>query len=299
MDAFVHVPFLGTVTARAKINLALHVVGRRADGYHELESLVAFADFGDRLEIAPGFRDALIVDGPLGAGVPTDANNLVLKALALAGELAPTAGVRLSPLSIRLTKHLPHAAGIGGGSADAGALLAWIAARHPALRRLLSERCVALGADVPMCLAGEAAVVRGIGERGERLGALPALPVLLVNPGVPVSTPAVFAGLSRRDNPLLPAPPAEGFPDLESLAGYLAATRNDLEPPASALAPAIEDAVRAVTTGGARFARMSGSGATVFGLFETDAACRAAERAIAAAHPRWWVMASRLAEQSR
>ncbi len=298
MDGFVHAPWIGTVTARAKINLALHVVGRRADGYHELESLVAFAEVGDRLEIAPGAREALSVDGPLGDGVPTDGRNLVLKALALAQELAPQAGVRLGPLSIRLSKHLPHAAGIGGGSADAGALLAWIAARHPALGSLLAARCVSLGADVPMCLAGEAAVVRGIGERSERLAALPSLPLVLVNPGVPLSTPAVFAGLERRDNPPLPPPPATGFSDLGALADYLAATRNDLEPPARALAPAIVESLAAVGDHGARFARMSGSGATVFGLFDDDARAADAARAISRAHPGWWVSATRLTGQT-
>ncbi|MBB3934328.1 4-(cytidine 5'-diphospho)-2-C-methyl-D-erythritol kinase [Aureimonas phyllosphaerae] len=297
MDAFVHVPWVTNVTARAKINLALHVVGRRVDGYHELESLVAFAEFGDRLQIAPGTRDALSVDGPLGAGVPTDGGNLVMKALALAQELAPASGVRLSPLAIRLSKHLPHAAGIGGGSADAGALLAWIGARHPALRPSLAERCVSLGADVPMCLSGEAAVVRGIGERAERLAALPAIPVLLVNPSVPVATPAVFAGLARRDNAPLIAPPATGFSDLETLARYLEAARNDLEPPALGLAPAIGDAVDAVNAAGARFTRMSGSGATVFGLFASDAACHEAERRIAASRPGWWVKATQLTGQ--
>ncbi|WP_279483743.1 4-(cytidine 5'-diphospho)-2-C-methyl-D-erythritol kinase [Aureimonas sp. SK2] len=297
MDAFVHAPWISTVAARAKINLALHVVGRRADGYHELESLVAFAEVGDRLEISPGPRDALTVDGPLGVGVPTDGANLVLKALALAQELAPQAGVRLAPLAIRLTKHLPHAAGIGGGSADAGALLAFLSSRHPSLGSLLADRCLALGADVPMCLNGEAAVVRGIGERAERLAALPSLPLLLVNPGVPVATPAVFAGLGCRDNPPLPLPPAAGFADLETLAAYLAAARNDLEAPARALAPAIGEALQAVEASGARFARMSGSGATVFGLFAAETEAKAAARAIAAAHPGWWVEATRLAGQ--
>ncbi len=206
--------------------------------------------------------------------------------------------MRLSPLSIRLTKHLPHAAGIGGGSADAGALLSWIATRHPALGSLLKARCVSLGADVPMCLAGQAAVVRGIGERSERLTALPSLPLLLVNPGVPVSTPAVFATLERRDNPPLPLPPGTGFSDLGALTDYLAATRNDLEPPARALAPAIAESLAAMEGNGARFARMSGSGATVIGLFDDDEGAAAAARTISRAHPDWWVSATRLTGQT-
>ncbi|RIX98818.1 4-(cytidine 5'-diphospho)-2-C-methyl-D-erythritol kinase [Aureimonas flava] len=298
MDALVRETAVASVAARAKLNLALHVVGRRADGYHELESLVAFADFGDRLEIAPAERDAFRVDGPLGAGVPTDAANLVLRARALARACAAEAGLDLEPLDIRLTKHLPHAAGIGGGSADAGALLAWVVARHPSLGPRIAERCVALGADVPMCLAGEAAVVRGIGERRGRLAALPALPVVLVNPGVPLATPAVFAGLARRDNAPLPPLP-EGFADLGTLAGYLAATRNDLEPPACALAPAVAHAVAALQASGAGFARMSGSGATVFGLFADRAGAEAAARAIVAERPGWWVRVSCLTGQGR
>lgn len=264
--------------APAKVNLALHVTGRRADGYHLLDSLVAFPGVGDSLSAEPAADWSLAIDGPFAPGLEGGPGNLVLRAAAL----FPPAPA----LAFRLVKRLPVASGIGGGSADAAAAIRLVA-------RLRSEplppagAVLGLGADVPVCLAGRPARMTGIGERLEPL-ALPAAWLVLVNPGVPVATAAVFAGLARRDNPGLPPPPA--FPDAAALARWLLAQRNDLEPPALAAAPAIATVLAALAGArGALLARMSGSGATCFGLFATAAASAAAAAAIARDEPGWWV----------
>ncbi|MCX5512336.1 4-(cytidine 5'-diphospho)-2-C-methyl-D-erythritol kinase [Kaistia algarum] len=279
-------------TARAKINLALHVVGRRADDYHELDSLVVFAAIGDTLEIAraaPG-TGRLIIDGPFAAGLGAGDDNLVLKAMAaFEADIAP-----LPVLALHLTKRLPIASGIGGGSADAAATLR-LAARHAGIAAddpRLPALATRLGADVPMCLASRPLRAQGIGERLTPWTEAPRLSLLLVNPGVGVSTPAIFRRLERRDRTPLPElPPA---PSMAELAAWLAeATRNDLQEPAIAEAPMIAEALREVEScAGCRLARMSGSGATVFGLFANDAAAEAAARAIGSAHPSWWVVAT-------
>jgi 4-diphosphocytidyl-2-C-methyl-D-erythritol kinase len=261
------------VIAPAKVNLCLHVTGRRDDGYHLLDGLVAFAPVADDLVLTDAPVPGLTVDGPMAAGVPTDPTNLVLRAAAL---VAPG-----RPLSIRLTKHLPAAAGIGGGSSDAAAIARALGATDPGPLR-------ALGADVPMCLSPRPWRSRGTGEYLTPV-ALPPLPAVLVNPRVAVPTAPVFAGLSRRDNPPLPdALPA--LPDAATAIAWLATQRNDLEPPARALAPAIGAVLAALaSTPGCGLARMSGSGATCFGLYPTDTAAAAAARALRAAHPDWWI----------
>lgn len=278
--------------APAKVNLALHVVGRRPDGYHLLESLIAFAgDAGDRLAInASGTAgDQLAITGPFAADVPAGPDNILLRAASFARNLLAGFELALPPLAIHLDKQLPVAAGIGGGSADAAALLRMIAGLSPDAADSLRRESITLGADVPMCLDGRPALVTGIGETISPLAGLPALPLLLVNPRTPVSTPAIFERLARRDNPPLPPLPANGFPEVAALAQWLSATRNDLEPPATAVVPAI-DAVRTrLMTEGARLARMSGSGATVFGLFEDDRRLQGARSRIQAACPHWWV----------
>lgn len=281
---------VATESAPAKINLALHVTGRRADGYHTLDSLVVFAHEGDRLRVSPSDTDRLDLVGPFAAALPAGRDNIVLRALDRARAVMAAAGRPLAPLRIELDKRLPPAAGIGGGSADAAALLRVLLRRAPELGDAVRADALRLGADVPMCLDGVSARVRGIGEVTAPLAALPRLSVLLVNPGTPVSTPAVFAALARRDNPPLPALPEAGFPTLDALVGWLGETCNDLEAPALDLAPTIGDALSLVRRTGARFARMSGSGATVFGLFADDAACDAAARHIAAREPGWWVL---------
>lgn len=286
----------GTAFAPAKVNLALHVVGQRPDGYHELESLVAFcADTGDRIRLEPrtGGGDRLQVEGPFGGDIPCGADNLVLRAAEHARDILVGHGFTLPPLFIHLEKNLPVASGIGGGSADAAALLRLLIDFAPeGTAQDIARSAVTLGADVPMCIDNRAAVVKGIGELIEPVAngeALDTLPMLLINPRLPVSTPAVFKALTRRNNPPLPALPSGGFGDVRALCGWLAETRNDLQEAAETLVPEIADGCAWLIDAGALFARMSGSGATVFGLFESSAACRNAAKAISVDHPRWWV----------
>ncbi|MFN3274573.1 MAG: 4-(cytidine 5'-diphospho)-2-C-methyl-D-erythritol kinase [Paracoccus sp. (in: a-proteobacteria)] len=265
-----------TEFAPAKLNLALHVTGRRADGYHLLDSLVCFAAVGDRIGVSPG-PSSLVIDGPFAPGLDAGPDNLCLRAAQLAG----------ASVAIALTKNLPVASGIGGGSADAAAVLRALARMgHP-----LPARSQDLGADVPVCLPSTPARMQGVGEVLTPLRALPPLHLVLVNPGIALSTPQVFAGLTRRDNPPLPQIP--DFADASALIHWLRTTRNDLEGPAIAAAPVIADLLSALTGQGALFARMSGSGATCFGIF-ADAA--SAHRAAAAlGQNRCWAVATQLA----
>ncbi|MFC6686866.1 4-(cytidine 5'-diphospho)-2-C-methyl-D-erythritol kinase [Jhaorihella thermophila] len=259
--------------APAKINLTLHVTGRREDGFHLLDSLVVFADLGDRLWLRPARQAGLSVTGPMAAGVPADARNLALRAARLIG----------AAVDIRLEKTLPAAAGIGGGSSDAAAVLR-------ALRQMghaLPDRLEDLGADVPVCLLARAARMSGIGEVVEPVEGLPALPAVLVNPRVAVSTPDVFRRLERRDNAPMGPIPQNG--DRTAFIDWLAAQRNDLQPAAESVAPVIGGVLRGLEAEGALLARMSGSGATCFGLFDTPEAARAAAGRLSAARPGWWV----------
>lgn len=283
--------------APAKLNLFLHVTGRRADGYHALESLVAFADIGDRLRAVLDDDLSLAVTGPFAgalAGEPTQ-DNLVLRAAeALRAALGETRGARLT-----LTKTLPVASGIGGGSADAAAALRALLAlwARPAPDDL-PALAMALGADVPVCLASAPAMMRGAGEAVTPLTSPPPpTPLLLVNPGVKLATPAVFGARMDDFTPPQTAP----FPacaDLDALIAALAATTNDLEPPARRLAPAIDATLAALSDApGLRLARMSGSGATCFGLFADDAAARDAAGMLGATHPKWWIAAGHLLDR--
>ena len=254
--------------APAKINLTLHVTGQRGDGYHLLDSLVMFADVGDRLRLTPGPELSISVTGPFATGVPTDARNLVWRAATLAGWTG----------HIALDKALPHGAGIGGGSSDAAAVLRALGFRGDAL---------SLGADVPVCQRGAATLMSGIGERLAPVPGLPPLPAVLVNPGVHVPTPQVFAALARKDNPPMAALP-DGGPGV--WLDWLRAQRNDLEAPAIALAPQISGVLAALAEcPGLALARMSGSGATCFGLFADAESADAAARSISGQHPGWWV----------
>lgn len=261
--------------APAKLNLALHVTGRRGDGYHLLDSLVAFARYGDEVEILPG-PAGLSVDGPFAGDVPTGGDNLCLRA----------ARLMRTEARINLTKNLPVASGIGGGSADAAAVMRALAAQGHAL----PADPAALGADIPVCLAGRPARMRGMGERLDPVPAIPPLPVVLVNPGIPLSTPAVFKALQGRDNPPMPDP---DWRDAGSLIAWLQRTRNDLQAAAKALAPAIAGVLAGLEDQGARLARMSGSGATCFGIFGDAAGAARAARALA--RPGWWAVATELA----
>lgn len=264
-----------TETAPAKLNLALHVTGRRADGYHLLDSLVAFAGVGDMVTLEPGPL-SLRIDGNFAQGLSTD-DNLCLRAARLAGANA----------AITLTKDLPVASGIGGGSADAAAVLRGLVRMGHAL----PENPERLGADVPVCLASVPARMQGVGEILTPVPPLPGLPLVLVNPGIAVSTPQVFAAMERRDHP--------GLPDIPHLAGladlvaWLSVTRNDMQPAAERLVPAIGQVLAALRATGAAFARMSGSGATCFGLYET--ADRARIAATALKQHGWWAVATQLA----
>ena len=275
--------------APAKVNLALHVTGRRHDGYHLLDTLVVFTEAGDRVSIRRSEQDAFAISGPFSPNLPTDGSNLVLRARDMLRTLAGECAV---PVAIALEKNLPVASGIGGGSSDAAAALR-------ALARLwnvelaadeLAQAALALGADLPMCLAARPLFARGIGEALTPVEGLPRLHVVLANPGVVVATPAVFAALERRDNPPLPALPAR--PDFAAFAGWLEAARNDLEAPAIAIAPQIASCLAALRDAGAALARMSGSGATCFGLFPSRQDAAQAASAIAAAHPSWYIVAT-------
>ena len=277
------------IDAPAKINLALHVVGRRVDGYHLLESLCVFTRFGDRLAVEASEEDRFEVRGPFAEGIPANDDNLVLRARDALRRHFPDA---TPPISIGLEKNLPAASGLGGGSSDAAAALTALSRlwRLPVDTRDLRDIGIALGADVPMCIERTPLVARGVGEALEPLPRFPALPVVLANPGVEVSTPAVFRALRRRDNPALPELPA--LTDCASVAAWLAETRNDLAAPALGCAPVIADVLQGLDRHGALLARMSGSGATCFGLFRDLAdAAEAAER-LRAERPDWFVVAT-------
>ena len=285
-------PVAMTEAAPAKINLCLHVTGQRADGYHLLDSLVVFADIADRISVSAAPALSLRVTGPQAAGLAAElaagADNLVLRAAqSLAAARGPVPGA-----AITLDKQLPLASGIGGGSADAAATLRALAC----LWRVAlpdATAVLALGADVPVCLAGRPARMRGIGAE---LSAVPPLPpawLVLVNPGVAVATPAVFKALAKKTNPGLPEVPH--LADAPALAAWLGQQRNDLEPAAEALAPVIAEVRRALAAQpGCLLARMSGSGATCFGLFADPATAHAAKAALASAERQWWVAAGRM-----
>jgi 4-diphosphocytidyl-2-C-methyl-D-erythritol kinase len=283
-------------TAPAKLNLALHVTGQRADGYHTLSSLVAFTEAGDGLTVRAAEIDGLTLSGrfanALSAGAAEE--NILVKARRLARAIVDASGEELPPLALHLEKSLPVASGIGGGSADAAALLRIVADLFPRCRESLRSAALSLGADVPMCFDGRPALVEGLGEISSPLRRLPVVDCLLVNPGLAVSTPAVFRQLSCRSNPPLPPVPAAGFASLAALVDYLQASRNDLAAPAGQLAPPIAAIEAALAQAGAAFARMSGSGATVFGLFASSAAASRAADIMARQHPEYWVMQTRL-----
>lgn len=266
--------------ARAKVNLFLHVLGRRADGYHLLDSLAVFPAVGDVLAAEPASALSLHLTGPFGAMLATESDNLVLRA---ARALAAAAGV---PAEARLTldKRLPVASGIGGGSADAAAALRLLA-RLWGVSADLAAIAAVLGADVPVCLEGRTARMRGVGEQ---LGPAPSLPdagIVLVNPGGAVATALVFR--ARQGDYGVPAVLPKSWPDAAAMATDLAALRNDLQPAAIALHPPIGDALDALAADAScLLARMSGSGATCFGLYADPAA--AARAAAVLARPGWW-----------
>jgi 4-diphosphocytidyl-2-C-methyl-D-erythritol kinase len=282
------------VFAPAKINLFLHIGSRRADGYHELESLVAFADVGDDLDFESADKTSLRVDGPFAAALAAEADNIVLRAAAGAAMLA---GHDI-PKHIALTKNLPVASGVGGGSSDAAATLRAFLLEWPRENVKLAdfvELAKTLGADVPVCFFGHSAWMYGIGDGIERTD-LPELHAVLVNPGVAVSTRDVFANLRDKSGTDIIDWPQE-FADADAVIDFLKIVKNDLEAPALAMAPQIADVLAALrAASGVKLARMSGSGATCFGLFADRPAAEAAASSIAASHPEWWVRATVLSK---
>jgi 4-diphosphocytidyl-2-C-methyl-D-erythritol kinase len=262
--------------APAKVNLYLHVTGRRADGYHLLDSCAVFPAVGDFCSAASGGALALIVDGPFGAALAGDPDNLVLRAARL---LKADGGAAL-----RLEKNLPVASGIGGGSADAAAALR-VLARLWGVKADLTGLALRLGADVPVCVARRPARMGGIGEVLAPAPGLPRFGMVLVNPGVAVATPDVFRARQGGFSP--PAVLPEGWADAAAMAADLAALRNDLEAPAMALRPVIGEVLAALRAlPGVLLARMSGSGATCFGIFATPDEAAAAAGLVA--RPGWW-----------
>jgi 4-diphosphocytidyl-2-C-methyl-D-erythritol kinase len=281
--------------APAKVNLTLRVLGRRADGFHEIESLVAFAGVGDRLSFAPGGELALTVRGPSAAAAGATADNLVLKAARALADRVPTVGAG----SFDLEKRLPVAAGLGGGSADAAAALRLLARANKlaADDPLLYAAARATGADVPVCLDPRTRLMRGIGEILSSPLKLPPLQGVLVNPGVALPTKAVFA---RWKPPAAPVVPADltvltAMTRRDQLVRFLLSQKNDLEAPAIALAPAVADVLLALQSQPqCELARMSGSGSTCFAIFRSAADAIKAAEAVHAAHPGWWVRATAL-----
>ncbi len=278
--------------APAKINLYLHVTGRRADGYHELDSLIAFAAPFDRVSAVPAEKLSLQLSGPFAHELNSaSGQNLVEIA---ARRLAELADIR-PEARITLDKQLPVAAGVGGGSSDAAAALRVLTSlwRLTVNSDELQALALSLGADVPMCLHGKTCFARGIGETLDAAPALPNCALVLANPGLSLATPDVFR--ARRGAFSAPARFAEAPADAGALAEILAARRNDLEAPAKALAPVIGDVLQALGgLPGSQFARMSGSGATCFALFEDAAQAGEAADILRAQHGDWWIVPSRL-----
>ena len=281
-----------SVFAPAKVNLYLHVLGRRADGYHRLDSLVAFADIGDRVTARPAEGLTLAVGGPEAAAIAgLGEDNLVMRAARL---LMARAGIAAGA-ALHLDKHLPAAGGIGGGSSDAAATLRALAMlwQVPLDEPALMELAVQLGADVPACLAGRPVWVGGIGEEIIPAGVLPEAGIVLANPRCPLPTAAVF---QRCRGPYRTAGRFDPVPsDAAGLAAVLASRHNDLTEPARQLVPEIAAVLdRLAALPGALLVRMSGSGATCFALFADRAAARAAGETIARAEPSWWSAAGAL-----
>jgi 4-diphosphocytidyl-2-C-methyl-D-erythritol kinase len=294
--------------APAKINLTLRIAGRRADGYHELESLVAFAPFGDRLTFSPGALLDLDVSGPMAHGAGPVADNLVLRAARALSQRIE--GLRLGRFALH--KELPSGAGLGGGSADAAAALRLITKAN-AIRLddpRVHDAARATGADIPVCLDPRPRIMRGIGEILSAPAKLPPLGIVIIHPGFALPTGPVFkalglapgqpyvrgGGAPRREQQSSDGDAPPPLPQhRERLLEWLASECNDLEAPAIATAPAVAEVLRIIAgLAGCRLARMSGSGSACFGLFDDGDAAAAAARRVAAAQPSWWVRAGTL-----
>ena len=274
--------------ARAKVNLFLHVRGRLPDGYHVLESFAVFPKIGDLVEAESGEGLSLSMAGPFAPALGGGDNLVIGAAKALSDRTTGRPGAAL-----RLTKSLPVAAGIGGGSADAGAALRALSRLWPdADVEAAPQIAFALGADAPVCLRSTPSLMGGVGERLRDAPSFPGFWMVLANPGTPLSTAEVFNSLERRENPAGPRPP-RAFVDFDHLVSWLQTQRNDLEPPARKLRPAIARVLSALAWDrDCAMSRMSGSGATCFGLYAAEASALAAAERLRAAEPEWWVAAA-------
>ncbi|BAT59054.1 4-diphosphocytidyl-2-C-methyl-D-erythritol kinase [Variibacter gotjawalensis] len=281
-----------TEWAPAKVNLTLRVLGRRHDGYHELDSVVAFAGSGDKLALEPGDALTLSVTGPTAVAAGEGGENLVLKAARKLAERVEN----LRTGHFTLDKRLPVAAGLGGGSSDAAAALRLLARLNEIALddgRLYSA-AVATGADVPVCMEPRARVMRGIGDRLSRPLDLAPMPALLVNPGVAVATGAVFKKLHASTTIGTPALIAEDLTP-SGLQVFIDREPNDLEAPAVAIQPIIAETIAAISgLAGCQIARMSGSGATCFGIFASGSLAASAAQVLRTARPDWWITATTL-----
>lgn len=266
--------------ARAKINLCLHVTGQRADGYHLLDSIVVFADIGDQILVKPNDGFSLTINGPFAQGLSAGDDNLVLQAARLFSKNSKGA-------AITLTKNLPVASGIGGGSADAAATLRAMARMTGA--PLPVDAGLSLGADVPVCLQSTSCQMQGIGEQITPFSGIPKLATVLVCPKAGVATSSIFSAIKGKENP-----PVSKWAANQDIYAYLRQQRNDLETPAKALVKKIGPCLDEIKDEGASLVRMSGSGATCFGLFETQLDAQQAARALSDKHPEWWVKACSL-----
>ena len=283
-------------TAHAKINLFLHVTGRRSDGYHLLDSLAVFAGVGDQVSMqAPAEEMSLAITGHFGKGLDCNADNLVLRAANLLRDATKSTGA----WNFKLEKNLPVASGIGGGSADAACALRLLATEWKSDPSILYSVAEKLGADVPVCIAQKATRMQGIGEVLHTVPQLPDIGMLLINPGVGVSTPAIFksfttlGGIRSRQEITFP----EKWETASSLFSTLRETGNDLQAPAILHAPIIQDVLNAIALQqGCEISRMSGSGATCFGLFSTPAEAESAQQSLSAqaANLGWWTWAGPL-----
>lgn len=287
------------VFAPAKVNLALHVTGLRVDGYHELDTLVAFADVGDTVTIAKADVRSLDIKGPEKQGVPRDESNSVFQ--------VASSFWHQGPLAITVEKYLPTMAGVGGGSADAAACYRAIA-RLDCLRTgqppesIINFKAlsilVRLGADIPMCVLSMPARAQGIGDQIMPIEYFPPLPAVLVNPRIPVPTRSVFDAIEGKANRAM-AESLPTFKDVTEISDWLGQQRNDLQMPACGIAPGIAQALDTLEqTKSVLFHRMSGSGATCFGLCSSRKDANAVAADISAAHPDWWVQATTLGDQS-
>ncbi|HEX4637721.1 MAG TPA: 4-(cytidine 5'-diphospho)-2-C-methyl-D-erythritol kinase [Rhizomicrobium sp.] len=272
--------------ASAKINLFLHVGTKRVDGFHPVQSLAVFTALGDVLAMEPAPNLSLTIEGPFARGLDGEGDNLVLRAARALDMQGDTQGAKLS-----LTKNLPVASGIGGGSADAAAALRglnqlWNLDKGDAG---LGEIAAGLGSDIPACVLSTACFMEGRGEILRVTESMPRVPMLLVNPGVALPTKDVFAALDRRSGVEM-ALPRGRFADTADLLRFLEMTRNDLEEPARRFQPVIGEVLAALAAlPGALLARMSGSGATCFGVFADDDCCQRAAASLKQPHPDWWI----------